>query len=115
MLRIIETRPKEKALKKVSLLQSSELKIDLVSYLFLIASLLLWANFFQGKTSFSDYLALQKSQGRLKEAVIALDEEIKLLEEEIHKLEVSKDYAKKKLKERYHLTESQESIIFFDE
>lgn len=89
--------------------------MDFVSCLLLLGAILLWVNLLQGKTSLKDYFELKKSHHRLSVAVRNLELEIAKLEDEILKLKTSKDYVRKVLKDRYHLTESNERILFFDE
>lgn len=62
-----------------------------------------------------DLFALQDSQKLLAKAVENLDRENDNLAEEIEKIKRSREYSLKVLKDKYHLTEEGESIIFVPE
>ena len=96
-------------------MQAKEEKMDFVSFLLFLGSFILCTNFWQGKTSLSDYFELKKSQKNLEETVTKLKFEIKDLEAELYKIKSSRDYARKILKDRYHLTSENERILFFEE
>ena len=64
----------------------------------------------QGALRFSQ---LQKSRDLLIQANQKLEKEIKTINYEIEKIDKSKAYVRKQLKDRYHLTEKGEHIIFF--
>jgi cell division protein FtsB len=81
--------------------------------------LLIWATvvftvgMFRGQTSVSKYLALKDSEIVLKKVVATIENDNAVLSKEIHKLKESRDYARKVLRDRYHVTESDEKIIYF--
>lgn len=60
-------------------------------------------------------MELQKSQGILEKTVHNLESENATLNQEIMKLKDSPKYAKKILRDKYHVTEQDENIIFFVE
>ncbi len=65
------------------------------------------------KIGLSEYLFAQKINKQQTVLNKQLAEEIHLLESEIKKLKTSPKYALKKLKEKYHIIEPNEKIIFF--
>ena len=77
----------------------------------LILNLGIW----RGDSSIEDYMELHKSQGVLEDTVQNLESENASLNQEIMKLKDSPNYAKKILRDKYHITEQDENIIFFVE
>jgi cell division protein FtsB len=69
----------------------------------------------RGEHSVSTYFSLKESQKVMSVAVTKLKAENSKLADEIVKLKKSKNYAKKVLRDKYHLTEEGEKIIFFAE
>lgn len=69
----------------------------------------------RGESSLERYLELRKSRNILDEAVNNLDKDTSDLKQEIQKLRNSPTYAKKVLRDKYHVTEENEDIIFFAE
>lgn len=69
----------------------------------------------RGESSLTHYWQLKNSQIVLENAVNALKQENSLLSEEIIKLKESPGYAKKVLKDKYHITEPDEDIVYFAE
>ena len=69
----------------------------------------------QGKTQFTTYFKLRKSEDVLSAAVEKLESENRQLELEINKINESPDYARKVLRDKYHVTEEGERILFFGE
>lgn len=67
----------------------------------------------RGQTSFNTYINLKDSEVILSKTV----EDLKVfnddLELQIQKLKTSKEYARKVLKEKYHVTEENEKIVYF--
>ena len=64
---------------------------------------------------YTNYLKLSQSSQVLEETLEELRSKNAELKEEIEKIRNSKNYARKVLRERYHLTEDDEKIIFFSE
>jgi cell division protein FtsB len=62
-----------------------------------------------------DFLELEKSRGVLSTAVDKLKEENELIAEELNKIKSSPSYAKKILRDKYHVMDEDEDIIFFAE
>ena len=56
---------------------------------------------------------LKENHTILSKAVNELDSEIQYLKDEIHKLNVSPEYARKILRDKYHITDENEEIVFF--
>lgn len=67
----------------------------------------------RGENSVFKYFELQKSEAVLQETVANLETENELLQSEIQKISQSTNYARKILREKYHVTEENETIIFF--
>ena len=70
---------------------------------------------FRGPSGVSDFLELEKSRHVLSEAVDKLKEENDHISEELNRIKSSPSYAKKILRDKYHVTEEDEDIIFFAE
>lgn len=67
----------------------------------------------RGGRTISNYFALTGSRDLLEKTVDELEIETQKLANEIHNIKSSKRYAEKVLKDRYHVTDQNESIIFF--
>ena len=68
---------------------------------------------FRGKTSILDYFDLKESALVLKDALNDIELDIHDLRREIKRIKESPSYAQKVLRDKYHITEDGESIIFF--
>lgn len=79
------------------------------------ALLVLSNGIIRGSAGLLDYLQLAKARDTMAHTVGALETENRSLEEEIGKIKVSKTYARKVLREKYHTTEENEHIVFFAE
>jgi len=69
----------------------------------------------RGDNSLTRYFDLGKSRTVLAETVKNLEKENANLSEEIVRLKKSPDYARKVLRDKYHLTDPDEDIVFFAE
>lgn len=69
----------------------------------------------RGETSLSRYRQLKSSRAVLEKTVEALRQENAALTNEIGKLKESPAYARKVLRDKYHVTEPDEDIVFFAE
>ena len=69
----------------------------------------------QGKHSISGFFNLKKSHDILDRTVEGLKSENESLETEISRISNSSDYAKKVLRDKFHLIEDNERLIFFDD
>lgn len=67
----------------------------------------------QGRGSIFDYFELKERQKVLEATVASLEKEIENLETEIHKIQSSKEYARHVLRDKYHVTEENEKILFY--
>jgi cell division protein FtsB len=67
----------------------------------------------RGQTSIFDYFRLRKSQDILEGTIGKLKASNEDLSEEIRKIKSSPDYARKVLRDKYHITDPNEKIIFF--
>lgn len=85
----------------------------LVAGLLVFGAVVLNIGMFRGESSISDFFELQKSKETLARTVHTLERENKDLDQEIVRLKKSKAYAKKILRDKYHLTDENENIIFF--
>lgn len=83
---------------------------------------LLWASmlfvvfisgFLRGEHSIINYFSLLKSKENLQKEVDLIRRESKTIASEILKIKTSKSYANRVYKDRYHITEKNESILFF--
>lgn len=81
---------------------------------------LLWATLIvlvigiiRGERSIGNYFELQHSRDVLKKRVDSLQTENTHLSREILKITKSKSYAKKVLRDKYHITDEDEKIVFF--
>lgn len=66
-----------------------------------------------GKRSIQTYLDLKESEIVLEKTINSLEDQNRNLQMEITKLKNSPSYAKKVLKDKYHLKDDDEKIIFF--
>lgn len=67
----------------------------------------------RGQSSIFDYFKLRKSQDILESTINKLTASNENLSEEIRKIKNSPDYARKVLRDKYHVTDPNEKIIFF--
>ncbi|MFK7826036.1 MAG: septum formation initiator family protein [Oligoflexales bacterium] len=81
--------------------------------LLMSAILILAIASFRGKTSLLDYFDLKESSLVLKDALNDIELDIYNLRLEIKRIRESPSYAQKVLRDKYHITEDGESIIFF--
>lgn len=70
---------------------------------------------YRGDNSVAGYFHLKQSREVLKKAVQDLGSENTALSEEINRLKTSPGYARKVLRDKYHLTDEDEDIVFFAE
>lgn len=69
----------------------------------------------RGESSVRNYFDMQKSREVLSATVGSLEKENAELSEEIQRLKQSPSYAKKVLRDKYHVTDEDEDIVFFAE
>ena len=81
--------------------------------LYLYATIVISIGVFRGETSFGRYFSLIKSRSILEEAVDGLRSENARLSEEIARIKESKAYARKVLREKYHVTDQDEKIVYY--
>jgi cell division protein FtsB len=67
----------------------------------------------RGEVSIMDYFKLRKSLNLLEGTVEKLKADNLELSEEIRKIKSSPAYARKVLRDKYHVTDANEKIIFF--
>ena len=90
------------------------LAIDYGAYiLYVWATIVFATGMARGQSSLSRYLSLKDSEIVLSKTVADIERENKRLETEIFKLKQSKDYARKVLRDKYHVTDTDEKIIYF--
>jgi cell division protein FtsB len=82
-------------------------------FLYCFASVVIVIGVLRGDTSIARYFSLSKSKYILEETVAALKAENEHLANEIHMIKESKAYARKILREKYHVTEDGEKIIYY--
>ena len=81
----------------------------------LFAIITLSISLFQGDFGLLDYLALKKTEETLKQTIGELEEQNEIVKAEIDRIKSSPLYARKVLRDKYHVTEQGEHIIFFTE
>ena len=69
----------------------------------------------RGSSSIAGYYELKKSRQVLRQTVDNLKKENEGLANEILRIKSSPSYAKKVLRDKYHVTEPDEDIVFFAE
>lgn len=67
----------------------------------------------RGGSSINSYWDLRGSRDLLQQTINNLEKQNDNLQLEITKIKQSSDYAKKVLRDKYHVTEADESIVFF--
>ena len=67
----------------------------------------------RGEGSIFDYFKLRKSLDVLEETITKIESNNSDLQDEIRKIKASPDYARKVLRDKYHITDADEKIIFF--
>lgn len=67
----------------------------------------------RGDNSIRDYFELRKSREVMQKTIGDLEKENQDLDQEITRLKKSKNYARKVLRDKYHLTDPDENIVFF--
>ena len=81
--------------------------------LYIYATIVISIGVFRGETSIGRYFSLTKSRTILEETVNGLRSENARLTEEISRIKESKAYARKVLREKYHVTEDGEKIVYY--
>ncbi|MBI2602121.1 MAG: septum formation initiator family protein [Deltaproteobacteria bacterium] len=90
-----------------------EMILTLFKFWLGFAILVLVTGLVRGDSGIRDYFSLRDSRDRLADTVEKLKKETEAIEEEIHKIKSSQSYAKKVFKDKYHVTEDGERIMFF--
>ena len=80
--------------------------------LFVVMAILLFGTA-RGEKSFDKYFDLKRSKDVLRQSIVNLRSENQKIGEEIAKIKSSSDYAQKILRDRYHIKDQNENIIFF--
>lgn len=80
---------------------------------YIIAIAVVGTGILRGNKSVKTYFELRKSLKILEDTVLTLKKENEKLKLEIIKIKNSPSYAQKVLKDKYHLKEDSEKIIFF--
>ncbi len=86
-----------------------------VAFVASFAIVVLLVGISRGRVGFHEYFDLLASQDVLDHTITKLEQENEQLTGEIHKLKSSKNYAKKVLRDKYHLTDENENIVFFSD
>jgi len=84
-----------------------------VRIVFCLTLVVLMIGTLRGEVSIMDYFKLRKSLNILEGTVEKLKTDNQDLSEEIRKIKSSPAYARKVLRDKYHVTEANEKIIFF--
>jgi cell division protein FtsB len=86
-----------------------------VSVILSLGAIILGVGMVRGESSISNYMDLHRSEKVLEKTVANLQNSNAELNLEIHKIKESSSYAKKVLRDKYHVTESGEKIVFYGE
>lgn len=89
--------------------------IKLIKLMMLAAIFVLLISGFKGKSSVMDYFELLESRKSLQNSLESMKYEIRNLETEIERIRESPDYARRVLRDQFHVTEEHENIIFFSD
>jgi cell division protein FtsB len=81
--------------------------------LLVFAAIVLNIGIARGSSSLDTFFNLRKSKSVLSESVERLRRENDELANEIQRLKKSPNYARKVLRDKYHVTDEDESIVFF--
>lgn len=82
-------------------------------FLFGFATVVISIGVFRGETSIARYFTLTKSKQILEDRVSELETENAGLSQEILRIKESKSYARKVLRDKYHVTDDDEKIIYY--
>ena len=82
-------------------------------FLYGFATLVITVGVFRGETSLARYFSLSKSKSILQERVAELESENADLSQEIPRIKESKSYARKVLRDKYHVTDDDEKIVYY--
>ena len=82
-------------------------------FLYLFATAVIAIGIMRGETSIGRYFSLAKSKTILQEAVTELETENINLANEIERIKESKSYARKVLRDKYHVTDDDEKIVYY--
>lgn len=94
-------------------MQPNKLDNTIHHMVLVVAILTLTIASFRGQTNVFDYFDLKESSLVLKQALSDIEMDIDRLRLEIKRIKESPSYAHKVLRDKYHITEEGESIIFF--
>ena len=83
--------------------------------LVLSGALVVSTGMIRGESSLDGYFELKQSREVLNQTVVGLRQENSDLANEIMRIKQSPSYAKKVLRDKYHVTEPDEDIVFFAE
>ena len=78
-------------------------------------AVVIFLGMFRGETSIVKYYELKKSQRVLEDAISEIETESSELQLEIKKIRKSSSYARKVLREKYHVLDEGERIVFYGE
>ncbi|MEN9834034.1 MAG: hypothetical protein RL011_227 [Pseudomonadota bacterium] len=81
--------------------------------LLVIGIIVLCLGLARGTTTVGGYYELKRSREILKQTVATLQSETEQISVEIERIRTSPSYARKVLRDKYHLTEANEDIVFF--
>ncbi len=84
-----------------------------VRFIYALTILVLLVGTLRGEGTILDFFKLRKSLGLLDSTVERLQASNQDISEEIRKIRSSPDYARKVLRDKYHVKDPDEKIIFF--
>jgi cell division protein FtsB len=86
---------------------------DFMAWVSAMFALVLVIGMMRGSSDLGKYFELKNNLSNLQEIINEIEKKNENLESEIHRIKTSPLYARKILKDRYHVVDDNEDIIFF--
>lgn len=86
-----------------------------ISIILAFGVLVLMVGMFRGETSIIKYYELLETRQRLDQKISELESENNRINDEINKIKHSANYAKRVLRDKYHVIDKDERIVFYGE
>ena len=84
-----------------------------IKVIFILLYSILILGTIRGESSLSDYYELSDSLQIMEDTVAKIDDENRQIKNEIEKIKQSPSYARRVLRDKYHITDDNEEIVFF--
>ena len=84
-----------------------------IKVIFILLYSILILGTIRGESSLSDYYELSDSLQIMEDTVAKIDDENRQIKNEIEKIKQSPSYARRVLRDKYHITDENEEIVFF--